>query len=176
MIMWYFLLLNSKLWRNIKGGVFIKKRWVIYVMIGVLFGIFDFYYQEFTSSIYHEFTSGMVTSYAIWFIVAWGIWLVPVIPVVVYESKISESRKISALANVLTWSVSIIFYYLYMIFKLVFIGQTSMQFLYISHYKDQYYLSNLKNMFLGDVRSGISQWIGIAVVGGVIIEFLISHI
>ena len=52
-----------------------KKHWVIYIIIGVLFGIFDFYYQE--------FTSGIVTSnIIIWFIVAWGIWLVPIIPIV----------------------------------------------------------------------------------------------
>ncbi|MEN6350438.1 MAG: hypothetical protein ABFD08_13720 [Syntrophomonas sp.] len=145
-----------------------KKRWVIYIVIGVLFGVFDFYYQE--------FTSGIITSYAIWFLVAWGIWLVPAIPVALYESKVSESRIMSALANVLTWSVSAISYYLYMAFKLIFIGQTSMQFLHISHYRDQFYLSNLKSLFLGDVLIGISQWIGVAVVGGLVIGFLISYI
>jgi len=145
-----------------------KKRWIIYIIIGILFGVVDFYYQE--------LTSGIVTSYAIWFIVTWGIWLVPAIPVVIYQSKVSESRIMSALANVLTWSVTVISYYLYMAFKLIFIGQTSMQFLHISHYRDQFYLSNLKGLFFGDVIGGISEWIGVAVIGGFIIGYLISYI
>lgn len=146
-----------------------KKHWVIYIIIGVLFGIFDFYYQE--------FTSGIVTSnIIIWFIVAWGIWLIPGIPIVIYESKVSESKMMSAFSNVLTWSISIVSYYLYMAFKLIFIGQKSMQFLHISNYKDKFYLSNLKSLFLGDVLGGISRWIGVAVVGGFIIGLLISYI
>jgi hypothetical protein len=148
-------------------GISMKKRWLIYIIIGVLFGVFDFYYQE--------FTSGIVTSYAIWLIVTWGIWLVPAIPVTIYESKVSESIMMAALMNVLTWSVSVISYYMYMAFKLIFIGQTSMQFLHISHYRDQFYLSNLKSLFSGDVLDGISQWIGVAVVGGLIIGLLISY-
>ena len=30
-----------------KGGFIMKKRWLMYIIIGVIFGIFDFYYQEF---------------------------------------------------------------------------------------------------------------------------------
>ncbi len=52
-----------------------KKRWFIYIIIGVLFGVFDFYYQELTEGI-------DVTSYAMCFVVAWAIWLIPIIPIV----------------------------------------------------------------------------------------------
>lgn len=61
-----------------------KKRWFIYIIVGILFGIFDFYYQE--------FTGGGITSNFIWFIVAWGIWLIPIIPIAIYEAKVTESR------------------------------------------------------------------------------------
>lgn len=145
-----------------------KKRWAVYILVGVLFGVIDFYYQE--------HTSGFATSTAMWFVVAWGIWLVPAIPVVIYESKVSGSRSMSALANVLTWGVSVISYYLYMFFKLVFIGQASMQFLHISNRHEPNYLSNIKSIFWGDVKDGIFEWIGIAVIGGFITGGLISHI
>lgn len=146
---------------------FMKKRWFIYIIIGVLFGVFDFYYQEFTEGI-------SSSSYVTWFVVAWGIWLVPIIPIDLYEAYVSESRVKSALANVLTWSISVISYYLYMAFKLIFIGQTSMQFLHISHYRDEFYWSNLKSIFLGDVLGGSIPWIFVAVIGGFITGFLIS--
>lgn len=146
-----------------------KKHWFIYIIIGVLFGIFDFYYQEFTSRIVNS-------SYVIWFIVDWGIWLIPIIPSIIYQSKISESKIKPALASVLIWSIAVVSYYFYMAFKLIFIGQTSMQFLHISNYRDPFYFRNLRSLFLGDVLSGIFQWIIVALVGGFIIGFLISHI
>ncbi|MBN1047051.1 MULTISPECIES: hypothetical protein [unclassified Clostridium] len=146
-----------------------KKRWYIYIVIGILFGIFDFYYQEFTQDIH-------ISSFVIWFVVAWVVWLIPSIPIVLYETKVSESKKKSVLANILVWSISVCSYYLYMAIKLIFIGQESMKFLHISNYKDQFYLSNLKNLFLGDVLSGITEWIVIAIVGGTVCGFLISFI
>ncbi|MBX4262792.1 hypothetical protein KTC96_23320 (plasmid) [Clostridium estertheticum] len=145
-----------------------KKRWFIYIIIGVLFGVFDFFYQE--------FTEGMATSYAMWFVVAWAIWLIPIIPVVIYEAKVSKSSVMSALANVLTWSVSTISYYLFIPIKLIFIGQATRIEMYISNYRDQFYWSNLKSILLGDVLSGIVRWIGVAIVGGFITGFLISFI
>lgn len=145
-----------------------KKRWFIYIIIGVLFGIFDFYYQEFTKEI--------VTSYVRWFAVAWGIWLVPIIPIVLYEAKVSGSRLMSALANILTWSVSTISYYLFIVIKLIFIGQATRQELYISNYRDQFYWSNLKSVIWGEVFGGIIDWISVAVVGGFIVGYLVSFI
>jgi len=147
--------------------VFMKKRWFVYIIIGVLFGIFDFYYQEVTKGI-------AITSYAVWFVVAWAIWLIPIIPIVLYESKISKSKVMSAFANVLTWSVATISYYLFIPIKLMFIGQVSRKEMYISNYRDPFYWSNLKSILLGDVLGSILTWIVVAIAGGFIIGFLIS--
>ena len=62
-----------------------RKRWVIYIIIGILFGVFAFYYQEFTKGI-------NVNSYAMWFLVAWGIGLIPIIPIALHEAKVSNHR------------------------------------------------------------------------------------
>ena len=143
-----------------------KKHWFIYIMIGVLFGDFDFFYQE--------LTQGLVTSFIIWFVVAWGIWLMPIIPVVLYEAKISQSKLMPTLASIFTWSISVVSYYVFMAVKLIFIGQATMQELYIAKYKDPFYWSNLKSVFFDDVLRGIVEWIGVAVVGGGIVGFLVS--
>jgi hypothetical protein len=145
-----------------------KKRWFICVLVGVLFGIFDFYYQE--------LTQGIVTSSFLWFIVAWGIWLVPVIPIILYAAKVSHSKLTSALASIATWCSSVISYYVFMMMKLVLIGQATRPELYIANYRDPFYWSNLKSVFLGDVLGGIMEWILIAVVGGGIVGFSVSFL
>ncbi|KNY25636.1 hypothetical protein [Pseudobacteroides cellulosolvens] len=145
-----------------------KNRWLIYIIVGILFGVFDFYYQEFTASV--------ITSKLKWFIVAWGIWLIPVTPIAIYEAKVTQSRLKSAYACAITWSISILSYYLFLIVKIVFIGQSSLKELHISNYKSEFYWSNLKSLFTGDFFSGVTEWIGIAIAGGFIIGFSASFI
>lgn len=148
--------------------LFVKKRWIIYVLIGIVFGIFDFFYQELTQEI--------ADSNTVRFAVAWGIWLVPAIPVALYEAKISHTKLKPALANVLVWSVSVISYYLYMAVKLIFIGQASRPEMLITNCNDPYYWSNLQSLLLYDVGGSIVEWIGVAVLGGFVVGFLVSLI
>lgn len=145
-----------------------KNRWIIYIIVGIFFGVFDFYYQE--------FTGGVISSYFMWYIVAWGIWLIPIIPISIYEAKVTKSSLRSAFASVITWSISIVSYYLFLPVKLVFIGQMSREELHISNYRDKFYWINLKGLFMDDVLSGVIEWIGIAIVGGLVIGLFISFI
>lgn len=143
-----------------------KKRWLIYILIGVLFGVFDFYYQE--------FTQGIITSTIMWFVVAWSVWLIPVIPIVLYEAKISKSVVRSIFANILVWSVSVISYYMYIPIKLVLIGQSTMLDFYIYNYKSQFYWSNLKSLIWGLISEDAPEWLVVAILGGLIVGFVIS--
>lgn len=143
-----------------------KKRWLTYILIGILFGVFDFYYQELTQSI--------LTSTIMWFIVAWSVWLLPVIPIVLYEAKISKSVVKSVFANILVWSVSVISYYMYIPIKLVFIGQSTMLEFYISNYRSEFYWSNLKELIWGLISKDAPEWLVVAVLGGLIVGFCIG--
>ena len=144
----------------------LKKRWKIYALIGILFGIFDFFYQELTAQIGD--TSLLRT------LVATGVWLIPAIPVVLCEAKVSQTTWKPALANVLTWVMAVISYYLYMGFKLLIIGQEATQELHISSYQDPYFWSNWKNVFVGDILGGMFEWLIVAVVGGCLVGFVVS--
>lgn len=143
-----------------------RKRWLIYILIGVLFGIFDFYYQE--------FTQGIITSNIMCFVVAWAIWLVPAIPIVLYEAKISKSVVRSVLVNILVWSVSVFSYYMYIPIKFVFIGQSTMSEFYISNYRSQFYWSNLKSLLWGLISEDAPGWLFVAIFGGIIVGSCIS--
>lgn len=145
-----------------------KKRWLVYALIGILFGVFDFYYQEFTQS--------LITSRISWFVVAWSVWLVPATPIILYEVRISKSIIKSILATILTWIVSVLFYYMYIPIKLVFIGQATMSEFYISNYRSEYYYSNLKSLILGLITEDAPEWLAIAILGGIIVGFCVSFL
>ncbi len=106
----------------------------------------------------------------------WGVWLLPIMPITLYEAKISQSIAKSALAGMITWSISIFTYYLLSPIKLIFIGQASRQEMHITNYRDEFYWINIKSFLLGDFLGSILEWIGIAIIGGGIIGFLVSFI
>ena len=108
-----------------------KKRWLMYIIIGVIFGIFDFYYQEFIQELKSPIISRSILCY--------GIWLVPLLPIALYESKISLSRRNTSIASLLTWSISIISYYMFLAIDLMFIGRESRMEMHISNYLDPYF-------------------------------------
>ena len=146
----------------------LKKRWKIYALIGILFGIFDFFYQE--------LIAGIGGSNILRILVTTGVWLIPAIPIILYEAKVSQTTWKPALANVLTWVMAVISYYLYMGFKLLIIGQEATQELHISSYQDPYFWSNWKNVFVGDILGGMFEWLIVAVVGGSLIGLVVSAV
>ena len=71
-----------------------KKQWFLYIIVGILFGTLDFFYQE--------YVQGKTSSYLISFVIIWFIWLFPIIPIAIYEAKASGSKFKSSLASMLT--------------------------------------------------------------------------
>jgi len=152
---------------------FMKRHWFIYILIGIVFGIFDFYYQGFIQ----KSSISSLTGENIRLMLIFGIWLVPVIPIVLYETKVSQSRVMSALACSLTWCISIISYYLFNAVQLAFLGLPTRPELYISNHTDPFFWENWKGVLLHDVfLGGIVEWSAVAVVGGFIIGFLVSFV
>ncbi|WP_075617958.1 hypothetical protein [Paenisporosarcina indica] len=146
-----------------------KIRWFIYIITGFIFGVFDFLFHSFISNVLGQ---GGVS----WRMLTYGVWLVPLIPVAIFEIRISKSKLRAALACSLTWILSIISYYLYMAFQLAFIGVSTRPELHISSQGDPFFWGNWESVFWGVVVGNIVEWSGVAVVGGFIIGFLISFI
>lgn len=140
----------------------INRRWSFYLLAGVLFGIFDFYFQVWINQLFQNGTLN-VTSMMVPIL---GVWLALVIPIALYEAKTSHSVWLTASASAFTWSVSVVAYYLFMGVKLILIGQASRAEMHISNLSDPYYWSNITNFFKGDVLGGVSEWIAVALIGG----------
>ena len=144
-----------------------KKRWAIYGLVGIVFGVFDYFFQQNIPS-----DASSITRVAIFY----GIWLVLLVPIALYEVRKSHSELKTALACASTWSVAIVAYYLYMAIELVIIGKDARPELHFSNFHDPDYWTNLGQVFLGDVTGGIVEWIMLAIVGGGMLGLVISFI
>ena len=149
-----------------------KKRWLIYLLIGVLFGIFDIYYQTWTQPLFPLTPFGNIALV----VAVLSVWLVMVIPIAIREAKASRSVWLAAAASAFSWSVSIISYYLFMGVKLILIGQPAREEMHISNRADPYYWSNVKSFFLGDFLGGVGEWILVALIGGCLVGLVAGWI
>src|SRR5215213_6112580 len=153
-----------------------KKRWLLYTLIGIVFGVFDFYYQTFISNTFSDQLVGGLGRSLVWLILIVGVWLVPIIPIILHEAKFSGSSWLPALASALTWSTSVVAYYLTNAFQLAIIGVPSRSELHISNRNDPYFWVNWRGVFLDDLVLNNVVWIVVAVIGGSIIGFSLSFI
>lgn len=151
-----------------------KKRWFVYVLIGVVFGAFDFYYQIFIYNSFYEQAFNGIGMRMIWTFLVLGIWLVPIVPIILHEAKLSYSAWLSSLAGASTWSAAIMGYYLTNAFQLAIIGDPSRPEMHISSRNDPYFWLNWRNVFLETLVADNLEWIVVAVIGGSVIGFLLS--
>jgi len=158
-----------------------KRRWVLYLAIGALFGIFDFVYLEFLYRVPWDRIFGFSPAGTLgWFVrfvvLNIGLWLVPVLPVALYEGRISRLRLRSAGASLSVWCAAIVAYYLAYAAELAFWGTPGRPELHISNRGSEYFWQNWSSVFQGTILRGIAEWIVLAVVGGAIVGFLTTSI
>jgi len=90
------------------------KRWYLYGLIGLAFGVIDWFYQDWLTSDFAR-SLGDPGSWMIpiMFIMNYGIWLVPLTPAVILESRKAHRIKTPILTGILIWSSAIFGYYAY---------------------------------------------------------------
>ncbi len=81
-----------------------QRRWFIYILIGLLFGVFDWFFLEFITrfpwqQVFGNTGIGAIIGLVVLLGLDLGIWLVPVIPIGWYEARRSRSKLKSALAS-----------------------------------------------------------------------------
>ena len=87
------------------------KRWHLYVLIGLAFGVFDWFFLQWLSKGFGP-NLGENPFIVIPIIIGlnYGIWLVPIIPIVIYETLGAKSIKSPILAAILTWCCALFSY------------------------------------------------------------------
>jgi len=152
---------------------------VIYLTIGTVFGALDFFYLGFL----YELAGPQVLlaffpaeRLLLWLLLNVGVWLVPVVPIAVYEARLSRSRLRSAIASLSTWCAAIIAYYLANAVQLAFIGLPAGPEMHISNHNTPYFWRNWASVLRGDILGGVTEWVMVAVVGGAIVGSLTASL
>lgn len=90
------------------------KRWYFYALIGLIFGIFDWFYLDWLAKgLGPNLGENPFIVIPIILGLNYGIWLVPIIPVTLYEANRAKTIKNPIFAGILTWSCAIFSYYAY---------------------------------------------------------------
>lgn len=152
---------------------FIMLRWILYPLIGLVFGVMDWYYLNWLS---YDLSRLFMTSPNLLMVVKgilnYGIWLLPILPIVIHESRKAASIKGPVYAGMLTWSTAVLSYYGYYGLLLSLGKLPSWGYLNIFGPKfDGFWLDYWRKMrFI--IFEGIIQWLPIAVIGGAVIGAL----
>jgi len=160
----------------------LKRRCIIYLAIGALFGVLDFFYLGFIYGVPWQrvFGSSAVGALAArwvpFVILNIGVWLLPVIPIALCEARRSRSRRRAALASLGTWCAAIVAYYLANAAQLAFLGVPGRAGLHISNCGSAHFWTNWLSVLQGDILGGIVEWTPVAVVGGAVVGFLTGFI
>jgi hypothetical protein len=148
----------------------LMKRWHNYVLIGLFFGIFDWFYLDWLSrGLGPNLGENPLIVIPIMIGLNYGIWLVPVIPVVIYETKQADSIKGPILAAILTWCCALFSYYIYYAI-LLSLGKLP-NLTHLNLFSERYvgFWGDYWRMFRWIILSQFLEWIPIAIVGGGII-------
>lgn len=162
-----------------------RNRWLIYIIVGLCFGIIDWYFLDFLASSFallgqnesvSETAFLLVLMIAVFITLNYGIWLVPVIPTAIFEVRRSHSLWKATLASALIWVTAIFSYYTFYTFLLMFVGLPHLEFMLFSNLQSATYWADWWLPFRRVVLDQFFDWIGIAVLGGVIIGALGAHL
>lgn len=163
-----------------------RNRWLIYVAVGLCFGIADWYFLDllalFSQNPALDDTLLQAPEYIRTLIVIalitlnYGIWLVPVIPTAIYEMKRSCSLRHAAISAVIVWSAAMVSYYSYYAFILMFIGVPNMDLMLFSNRQAANYWNDWWPPFKRVILDQFLEWLGIAVIGGAIVGVLSAYL
>lgn len=163
-----------------------RNRWLIYLAVGLCFGIMDWYFLDRLASITQnqainesllkapEYIRVMIVMVVV--ISNYGVWLIPAIPAAIYEMKRTHSLGRAVVSAVIVWSAAILSYYVFYAFLLMFAGLPNMHFMLFSNRQSATYWVDWWPLFKRVIVAQFFDWIGIAVIGGAIVGALSATI
>ncbi len=163
-----------------------RKSWRIYVLIGLCFGILDWYFLDLLASLgknqaLNESINQAPVYISILVVIIivslnYGIWLVPVIPAAIYETKRSKSVRSAAISAVIVWAAAMVSYYGFYAILLMFVGLPNLDFMLFSNRVSTQYWIDWWPMFQKLILGQFLEWIVIAVICGSIVGTLSAYV
>ena len=160
----------------------LQNRWLTFVLLGLAFGILDWYYLDLLASIgrNESFNNQMQQSAELVRLIGvvvilalnYGIRLVPVIPSAVFEYTRTRVLWRAVVSASVVWSAAIFSYYTYYTFLLMFAGLPGMEFMLFANCDLPSYRNDWWVSFQQVILNQFIEWIGVAIVGGAIVGAL----
>jgi uncharacterized protein YqgC (DUF456 family) len=163
----------------------VRTRWVSYLLIGLLFGVVDWYFLDLLASIMERLGNNAdleeaivlrLIIIAVFISLNYGIWLVPVIPAAIYEMRQSQSLRRAAAAAVLIWVAALFSYYAFYAVLYMFVGLPNLEFALFANRDAPTYWADWWPPFKRIIVDQFIEWVGVAVVGGTIIGALSGYL
>lgn len=152
-----------------------KKRFLLYSLLGLAFGVFDWYYLDGLAHFPWGPLGENLIVVPIIILLNYGIWLVPVIPVAIYEARRSQRARSSALASALTWSAALLGYYAYYTVLLAFWGLPQMEHMLVFTTRSATFWQDWWVTFDRVILAQLLDWLPVGILGGAIIGFLTAR-
>ena len=143
-----------------------RLRFLLYAILGFVFGIIDWFYLNWLAHISWGSLGESIFVVPIIIIMNYGIWLVPIIPIVIYEANVAGRIVFPIFAGMLTWSCAILSYYVYYAILLSLGKLIHLEHLYIFGDKYETFWYEYWQMFKGIILGQFFEWIIIAMIGG----------
>lgn len=142
------------------------KRFEIYLIVGLIFGVLDWYYLDGLAHFpWGSFGESFFVVPVI-LLMNYGIWLIPIVPVAWLESRASHQMLYPVLAGVLTWCSAIFSYYAYYTFLFALGRLPNLESLIIFGERYPGFWNDWWAVFQKIILNQFFEWIIIAVIGG----------
>jgi hypothetical protein len=143
------------------------KRWYFYALIGLIFGVFDWFYLDWLSrGLGPNLGENPFIVIPILLGLNYGIWLVPIIPVTLYEANRAKTIKTPIFAGILTWSCAIFSYYAYYAILFSLGRLPNLEYFNIFNHDFSEVRATYWRWFNQIILFQFLEWIPIAVIGG----------
>ena len=150
------------------------KRWYLQAFIGLIFGIFDWFFLDWLAKdLGPSLGENPIFVIPIMLGLNYGIWLVPIIPVTIYESQLAKTIKIPIYAGMLTWRCVIFSYYVYYAILFSLGRLPNLEYFNIFSQEFKEVRAIYWRWFNGIILFQLIEWIPIAMIGGGLIGAVI---
>ena len=163
-----------------------RKRWIIYIFIGLVFGIIDWYFIDLLATLnqtqrlnnfFLERSEVLRQLYiAVIVILNYGIWLIPAIPIAIVEMKRSGKLWKAAVAAVIVWSMALLSYYAYYAFLLMFVGLPNFDFMLFKYRQSATYWVDWWPPFKRVIVNQFVEWLLVGLAGGTIVGVISAYL
>lgn len=149
-----------------------KKRWLLYLFAGLLFGACYWHYLGITAKIFNDFVNSdnpvvAVIVFIIALLTYFSVWLIPAVAPALFEFRSSASLRQSVLAVVVVWLSAVFGYYINYLVMLAVVGLPNMEYLLIFGQQTSSLWEDWSAIFPGLILYNFLKWaaVGIVVAG-----------